>query len=67
MSDVHWIKLKTEMFSDDKIRLIESMPEADTILMLWIKLLIQAGKTNANGYILKPFNLSDFDDILELI
>ncbi|MCB9207570.1 MAG: phage replisome organizer N-terminal domain-containing protein [Ignavibacteriales bacterium] len=49
MSDVHWIKLKTEMFSDDKIRLIESMPEADTILIIWIKLLIQAGKTNENG------------------
>lgn len=51
MSEVHWIKLKTEMFSDDKIRLIESMPESDAILVIWIKLLIQAGKTNANGYI----------------
>ncbi len=51
MADVSWVKLKTEMFSDDKIRLIESMPEADGILVIWIKLLCQAGKTNANGYI----------------
>lgn len=51
MSDIQWIKLKTAMFGDDKIRLIESMPEADSILIIWIKLLIQAGKTNANGYI----------------
>jgi predicted phage replisome organizer len=51
MSDVHWIKLKTEMFDDERIKLIESMPEADTILIIWVKLLIQAGRTNANGYI----------------
>ncbi len=51
MAEISWIKLKTEMFSDEKIRLIESLPEADTILIIWIKLLVQAGKTNANGYI----------------
>jgi len=51
MSEITWIKLKTEMFADDKIRLIESMPEADAIIIIWIKLLAQAGKTNANGYI----------------
>lgn len=51
MSEITWIKLKTEMFSDDKIRLIESLPEADAIILIWIKLLAQAGKTNANGYI----------------
>ena len=29
------------------------MPEADTLLIIWIKLLAQAGKTNASGYIFK--------------
>lgn len=48
---VKWIKLNTDMFNDDKIKLIESMPEADSILIVWIKLLAQAGKTNASGYI----------------
>jgi len=51
MSDVSWLKLKVEMFSDDKIKLIESMPEADSILIIWIKLLCQSAKTNCNGYI----------------
>ena len=32
------------MFEDEKIKLIESMPEADTLLIIWIKLLAQAGK-----------------------
>lgn len=64
MSEVHWIKLKTEMFSDDKIRLIESMPEADAILVIWIKLLIQAGRTNANGYIFLNENVPFTADML---
>lgn len=32
------------MFDDEKIRIIESMPDADTILICWIKLLSLAGK-----------------------
>jgi hypothetical protein len=36
------------MFDDEKIKLIESMPDADSILIIWIKLLIQAGKTKIN-------------------
>lgn len=49
--EVSWIKLKTKMFDDEKIQLIEAMPEADAILVIWIKLLILAGKTNSNGFI----------------
>jgi predicted phage replisome organizer len=60
MANVSWIKLNVNMFNDDKIRLIETMPEGDAILVVWIKLLTQAGKTNANGYIFLneniPFN-----------
>ncbi len=39
------------MFEDEKIDFIESLPEADAILIIWIKLLTLAGKCNANGYI----------------
>ncbi|MCF6161964.1 phage replisome organizer N-terminal domain-containing protein [Furfurilactobacillus milii] len=51
MSDIHWIKLKTSMFDDEKIRLIEAMPEADSILIIWVRLLVLAGKTNDDGLI----------------
>lgn len=50
-NDVKWIKITTNMFDDEKIKLIESMPDKDAILIIWIKLLVQAGRTNANGYI----------------
>lgn len=49
--DIKWIKLATSMPDDEKIKLIDAMNERDTIHYLWIRLLIQAGITNANGEI----------------
>ncbi|WP_160203471.1 phage replisome organizer N-terminal domain-containing protein [Priestia megaterium] len=66
-SSVKWIKLSTQMFEDEKIRLIESMPEADTILIIWVKLLAQAGKTNASGYIYLAENIPFTDEMLATI
>lgn len=40
------------MFEDEKIDYIESLPEADTILMIWVRLLTIAGKSNVGGYIM---------------
>lgn len=51
MAEVRWIKITTNMFEDEKIDFIESLPEADAILVIWIKLLTLAGKCNANGFI----------------
>ena len=51
MSEVKWIKLKTSMFEDEKIDFIESLPENDAILIIWIKLLALAGKCNFGGFI----------------
>ena len=67
MSDVKWIKLSTQMFEDEKIRLIESMPEADTILIVWVKLLSQAGRANNNGYIYLSENIPYTDEMLSTI
>lgn len=51
MAEVKWIKITTSMFEDEKIDFIESLPEADTILIIWVKLLTLAGKCNSNGFI----------------
>ena len=55
------------MFEDEKIRLIEMMPEADTILIIWVKLLSQAGRTNASGYIYLSENIPYTDEMLATI
>ena len=67
MSDIKWIKLSTSMFDDEKIKLIEQMPDADTILVVWMKLLTQAGKTNASGYIFLNENIPYTDEMLSTI
>src|SRR5699024_10425595 len=67
MKELKWIKLDISMFEDEKIKLIEQMPEADTILVIWVKLLAQAGKTNANGYIYLNENIPYTDEMLATI
>lgn len=52
MADVKWIKITTDIFSDEKILLIEQMPDADTILVIWFKMLCMAGRDNNNGIFL---------------
>ena len=52
MADVKWIKVSTGMFeSNRKIKQIEMMPEGDTILVIWLKLLLLAGTINDRGAI----------------
>lgn len=67
MADVKWVKLSTSMFEDEKIRLIESLPDADTLLIIWIKLLSQAGRTNANGYIFLSENIPFTEEMLSTL
>lgn len=52
MSEVKWIKIVNDIFDDEKILLIESMPEADSLIVIWFKLLCFAGKQNNNGVFL---------------
>ena len=55
------------MFEDEKIRLIDAMPERDTIHYVWIRLLVQAGKTNAGGFIFLNENIPYTDEMLATI
>lgn len=51
-SDVKWIKITTDIFDDEKILLIESLPDAYAIITVWFKLLCLAGKQNNSGVFL---------------
>ena len=52
MADVKWIKIVTNVFDDEKLLLIETLPEADSIIVIWFKLLCLAGKQNNSGVFL---------------
>ena len=49
MAEIKWIKIVTDIFDDEKMLLIESLPSADSIMVIWFKLLCFAGKTNNSG------------------
>jgi len=67
VADVKWIKITTNMFDDEKIKLIESMPERDTILIVWVKLLTLAGRCNASGHLILSDTIAYTDEMLSTI
>ena len=67
MADVKWIKITTDIFDDEKVLLIESMPSADSIIVIWFKLLTFAGKQNNDGVFLMSNRIAYTDEMLASI
>ena len=67
MAEVKWIKLTTDIFDDEKILMIEALPSADTIIVLWFKLLAFAGKSNNNGVFMMNNRVPYTEDMLAAI
>lgn len=63
-SAIKWIKIVTDIFDDEKILLIESLPEADTIIVVWFKLLTLAGKQNYSGVLMMNDRIHYTDEML---
>lgn len=51
MDEIKWIKIVTDVFDNRKIKMIESMPEGDTLLVVWFKILTLAGQINDGGLV----------------
>lgn len=49
--DIKWIKLATDIFDNKKIKQIETLPEGDSIIVIWFKLLALAGSVNDSGFV----------------
>ena len=67
MADVKWIKIVPDVFDDDKIKLIETMPEGDSIIVIWFKLLCLAGKQNRDGFLLLNDKIAYTDEMLSTV
>ena len=67
MAEVKWIKIVTDIFDDEKVLLIESLPDADSIIVVWFKLLTLAGKQNNNGVFLMANRIPYTDEMLATI
>ena len=66
-SGVKWIKITTDIFDDENILMIENMPSADSIIVVWFKLLTLAGKQNNDGVFLMSNRIAYTDEMLASI
>ena len=51
MADVKWIKLSTGLPDNRKIKQIRTLPDGDTIALMWIFLMCLAGNSNDDGFV----------------
>jgi predicted phage replisome organizer len=68
MTNLQWLKLSTDFFDNNKIKLLESEKDGDTIIRVWIQLLIIAMKCNYQGRLSltedKPMTVDEFSKIM---
>ena len=62
--ELKWIKLYADLFQHRKIDYISSLPEGDTLIVIWIKLLCLAGKLNNGGMVYLTEKLPYSDEML---
>ena len=67
MSEIKWIKITTDIFDDEKICLIDALPDHDAILVIWFKILTLAGKHNRNGLLIMSDKVHYTDEMLATI
>lgn len=67
MTEVKWIKIVTDIFDDEKMLLIDGLPEHDAIIVIWFKLLCLAGKQNNGGVFMISDKIAYTDEMLATI
>lgn len=68
MADLQWLKLSTNFFDNNKIKLLESENYGDTLIRIWIQLLTIAMKCNYQGKLSitedKPMTIIEISKIM---
>ena len=67
MADVKWIKIVTNIFDDEKVKFIETMPNGDEIIVIWFKLLCLSGKSNSSGFLMITDKIAYTEEMLSSI
>lgn len=64
MAEVKWIKLSTDIFDNRKIKQIETMPDGDALIVIWLKILTLAGVVNDGGMVYFTKDIPYTDQLL---
>ena len=62
-----WIKIMCNILDHRKIKMIRKGPEGNTLVLLWLLMLAEAGKCNRGGYLVISDNLPYSGETLSMI
>jgi predicted phage replisome organizer len=62
-----WIKIMCNILDHRKIKMIRKGPEGNTLVLLWLLLLSEAGKCNRGGYLMVSDSLAYTADTLSMV
>lgn len=66
-NEVKWIKITTDIFDDEKMYAIETMPDGQLMELIWFKLLCLAGKCNNHGFLMINNKIAYTDEMLSKV
>lgn len=64
MAEIKWIKLDVRIFDNRKIKQIRTLPDGDSIILVWLQLLCLAGTVNDEGKVYMTDTLPYTDQML---
>jgi predicted phage replisome organizer len=64
MGEIEWLKLSAATFEDEKLELMQAMPEGDALALMWIKLICLARRTNDQGLVYITPEIPYTEDLL---
>lgn len=62
-----WIKIMCNLLDHRKIKMIRKGPEGNTLFLLWLLMLTEAGKCNRGGYLMVSDSLAYTSDTLSMV
>ena len=65
--EVKWIKIVTNIFDDEKIKYIETLPNGDETIVIWFRILCLAGKSNSGGLLMMTDKIAYTEEMLSSI
>jgi predicted phage replisome organizer len=64
---MEWVKIMCNILDNRKIKMIRSGPEGNTLSLLWLLMLTEAGKCNRVGYLMIADNLPYTEETLNIL
>ena len=62
-----WIKITCNILDHRKIKMIRKEPEGNTLVLLWLLMLTEAGKCKRGGYLMISDSLPYIGETLSMI